>query len=160
MKNNNKLSKYADALWLALGEAIVALLVLAGFLIARALGQEVAIYKVITGALLGGAVMVLNFIILSVGVNRAVDKYISERGDAVFTDDEAEKFAEEQGMVARNAMTKSYVLRNLLMIGTLVLAMITGWFSPLATVIPLIAYKPLLYATEFIKIKIKEKRGD
>lgn len=160
MENNNKLSVYIDTLWLAIGEVIVALLVLGGFVIARLLGQDVVLYKAITGALLGGAVTVVNFLILSVSINRAINGYITERGDKEMDEEEAERYAKEHGMAVQNAMTKSYILRMVLMIGALVIAMVTKQFSPLATVIPLLMYRPILYVTEFIKIKIKAKRGD
>ena len=150
MENKNKLSAYIDTVWLAVGEVVIGVLVTLGFIIAKALGAEVVIYKAITGALLGGAVTVVNFLILSVAINRAVSSYVSE---------EAEKYAKEHGMAVQNAMTKSYLLRMFLMIGSLVLAMISGWFSPVATVIPLIMYRPVLYTVEFIKTKLNGKRG-
>jgi sensor histidine kinase YesM len=160
MENKNKLSAYIDTVWLAVGEAAVGVLVTLGFIIAKAFGAEVVIYKAITGALLGGAVTVVNFLILSVAINRAVNGYVSDIGDKEMDDEEAEKYAKEHGMAVQNAMTKSYLLRMLLMIGSLVLAMISGFFSPIATVIPLIMYRPVLYAVEFIKTKINRKRGD
>lgn len=155
METKNKLSVYIDTVWLALGEVIVAVLVSLVFLIFGKLN-----YTVPLGALLGGAVTVVNFLILSVSINRAINGYITERGDKEMDEEEAEKYAKEHGMAVQNAMTKSYLLRMALMIGALVLAMISGWFSPLATVIPLIMYRPILYVTEFIKAKVKAKRGD
>ena len=160
MDSNNRLSKYIDTVWLALGEVAVGILVTVGFIIAKALGQDVAVYKAITGALLGGAVTVINFLILSVAVNRAVNGYVAEIGDREMDEEEAEKYAKEHGMAVQNAMTKSYLLRMGLMIGSLVLAMLSGWFSPLATVIPLLMYRPVLYAVEFIKTKVNAKRGE
>ena len=155
METKNKLSVYIDTVWLALGEAVVAVLVSLVFLIFGKLN-----YTVPLGALLGGAVTVVNFLILSVSINRAINSYITERGDKEMDEEEAEKYAKDHGMAVQNAMTKSYLLRMALMIGALVLAMISGWFSPLATVIPLIMYRPILYVTEFIKAKVKAKRGD
>ena len=160
MDNKNILSKYIDTVWLALGEVAVGILVTVGFIIAKTLGQDVAVYKAITGALLGGAVTVINFLILSVGVNRAVNGYVAEIGDREMDEEEAEKYAKEHGTAVQNAMTKSYLLRMGLMIGSLVLAMLSGWFSPLATVIPLLMYRPVLYAVEFIKTKVNAKRGE
>ena len=160
MDSNNRLSKYIDTVWLALGEVAVGILVTVGFIIAKALGQDVAVYKAITGALLGGAVTVINFLILSVAVNRAVNGYVAEIGDREMDEEEAEKYAKEHGMAVQNAMTKSYLLRMGLMIGSLVLAMLSGWFSPLATVIPLLMYRPVLYAVEFIKTNVNAKRGE
>ena len=75
-------------------------------------------------------------------------------------EEEAEEYAKKHGTAVQNAMMKSYMFRMLLMIGSLVLAMLSGWFSPLATVIPLLMYRPILYVTEFIKTKIKVKRGE
>lgn len=154
MDNKSKLLVYIDTLWLALGELVVALLVSCGFLIFGEFG-----YQVVIGALLGGAVTVINFLILSVAIDRAVNGYIKDRGDKEMDDEEAEEYAQKHGMAVQNAMTKSYMLRMFLMIAILVVAMITGWFSPLATVIPLLMYRPILYAVEFIKIKVNAKRG-
>ena len=75
-------------------------------------------------------------------------------------DEEAEQYAKENGASVQAAMMKSYLFRMLLMIGSLVLAMISGWFSPLATVIPLLMYRPILYAVEFIKIKFRKNGGE
>lgn len=155
MENKSKLSVYIDTLWLALGEIIVCALVAVGFLIFGSFS-----YKVVTGALLGSAVTVINFLILSVAVNRAVNGYIADRGNEEMDEETAEKYAKEHGMAVQNAMTKSYLLRMALMIGSLVLAMISGWFNPLATVIPLLMYRPVLYAVEFIKTKVNAKRGE
>jgi len=155
MENKNKLSVYIDTVWLALGEVIVALLVSVGFIIFKSFN-----YTVITGAALGGAVTVINFLILSVGVNRAVSKYIEGRGEGEMDEEEAEKYAKEHGMAVQNAMMKSYMFRMLLMIGALVLAGISGWFNIIATVIPLLMYRPVLYVTEFIKTKLGAKRGE
>ncbi len=155
MNLKSKLSVYIDTVWLALGEVIVAALVSVGFLIFGSFS-----YKVVTGALIGGAVTVINFLILSVGVNRAISNYVKERGDKELDEEEAEKYAKEHGATVQNAMLKSYMLRMGLMIGVLLLAMISGWFSPLATVIPLLMYRPILYAVELIKIKANAKRGD
>ena len=160
MNIKNKLSTYIDTVWLALGEVIVCALVTLGFAVAHTLGSEVAVYKAVTGATLGGAVTVINFLILSVSVNRAINGYISARGDGEMSEEEAEKYAKEHGTAVQNAMLKSYLLRTLLMIGSLVLAMLSGHFSALATAIPLIMYRPILYVTEFIKTKIMAKRGD
>ena len=155
MKKQGTLSAYIDTVWLALGEIGAAILISLGFLIFRSFD-----YTVVTGALLGGTVTVINFLILSVAVNRAVNGYITERGDKQMDEEEAEKYAKEHGMAVQNAMTKSYLFRMALMIGALVLAMLSGWFNPLATVIPLLMYRPILYVTEFIKNKIRAKRGD
>ena len=146
---------YIDTVWLAIGEAIVAALISVVFLLIGMFN-----YSVVTGAVLGGAVTVINFLILSVGINRAINKYVEERGDGEMDEEEADKYAKEHGMTVQNAMMKSYMLRMFLMIGALVLAGITGWFDIIATVIPLLMYRPILYVTEFIKTKLSIKRGE
>ena len=159
MENKSKLSNYIDTLWLALGELIVAVLVTVGFIIAKALGMDLAIYKAITGSLLGAAVTVLNFFILSVAINRAVTRYIENRGDKEMDDEEAEKYSKEHGMDVQNAMMKSYIFRMVMMLGSLALALLTGWFNVIATAIPLLAYRPVMYAVEFIKTKLGKAGG-
>ena len=155
MENKNKLSAYIDTVWLALGEAIVAALISVVYLLIGKFD-----YTVITGATLGGAVTVINFLILSIGVNRAINQFVKERGKGEMDEEEADKYAKEHGMAVQNAMMKSYMLRMILMIGSLVLAGISGWFDIIATVIPLLMYRPILYVTEFIKTKLNTKRGE
>ena len=155
MNNKSKLSLYIDTVWLAIGEAIVAALISVVFLLIGKFN-----YSVVTGAILGGAVTVLNFLILSVGVNRAINKFVEERGKGEMDEEEADKYAKEHGMAVQNAMMKSYMLRMFLMIGALVLAGVSGWFDIIATVIPLLMYRPILYVTEFIKTKMSAKRGE
>lgn len=146
MKNKN-----SDVLVLAIGELIVALLVVIGFL-----ASGFYRWQVITGAILGGVVTVANFLILSFAINRALDNFMQTRGNEQMTDEEIEKLSKAQSIKVQNAITKSYVLRTGLMFGSLVLAFVSGWFDPLATVIPLLMYKPLIYASDFIK----KKRGE
>ena len=146
---------YIDSLWLAIGEVVVAALI---SLVYFAIGKFN--YTVVTGAALGGAVTVVNFLILSVGINRAISRYIDARGEREMDEEEAEQYAKDNSGAVQAAMMKSYLFRMLLMIGSLVLAMLSGWFSPLATVIPLLMYRPILYAVEFIKIKFRKNGGE
>lgn len=155
MENKSKLSVYIDSLWLAIGEVVVAALI---SLVYFAIGKFN--YTVVTGAALGGAVTVVNFLILSVGINRAISRYIDARGEREMDEEEAEQYAKDNSGAVQAAMMKSYLFRMLLMIGSLVLAMLSGWFSPLATVIPLLMYRPILYAVEFIKIKFRKNGGE
>lgn len=150
MKNQNK-NSYIDTLYLTIGEAIISLLVI---LIFTALGKFQ--WTVATGVFLGSIVTVCNFIILSVSLNKALDKFIDKRGDKEMDEEEAKAFAKANALKVQNAVTKSYVFRTALMIGSLVMAFITKWFNPIATLIPLAMYKPLLYVTQFVK----QKRGE
>ena len=155
MENKSKLSVYIDSVWLAIGEVIVAALISAVYLLIGKFD-----YTVVTGSLLGGAVTVTNFLILSVGINRAISRYIDARGDKEMDDEEAEKYAQENGMSVQAAMMKSYMFRMFLMIGSLALALITGWFDTIATLVPLLMYRPILFAVEFIKIKFRKNGGE
>ena len=104
MEKKNKLSVYIDTVWLALGEIAVAVLVSLAFLLFGKLDVTVPL-----GALLGGAVTVVNFLILSVAINRAINGYITERGDAEMDEEQAEQYAKQHGTAVQNAMTKSYL---------------------------------------------------
>ncbi|MBE6635359.1 MAG: hypothetical protein E7617_04085 [Ruminococcaceae bacterium] len=68
----NKVPK-RETLILALGEALVAVLICLGYLLIGKFEWQVA-----TGAVLGGAVTVLNFLFLAISVNRALDRIIAE----------------------------------------------------------------------------------
>ena len=155
METKNKLSAYADSLWLLIGELMASALTVGVFSL---LGKFH--YSVITGGLLGSIISTLNFFILSVGINRAISRYIDARGDKEMDDEEAEKYAQENGMSVQAAMMKSYMFRMFLMIGSLALALITGWFDTIATLVPLLMYRPILFAVEFIKIKFRKNGGE
>jgi hypothetical protein len=146
-KNNS----YIDTLYLTIGEIVVSLLVVLVYIVLGKFNFTIA-----SGVVLGSLVTVLNFLILSYSVNKALNKFIALRGDKEMDEEEAEKFAKENSLKVQNAVTKSYVLRTGLMMGALVLAFITKLFNPLATLIPLVMYKPLLYVTQFVK----QKRGE
>lgn len=150
MKTKNK-NSYIDALYLAIGEAVVSLIISFTYI---ALGKFD--WTILTGIILGSVVTVVNFLILSYSVNKALNKFIDLRGDEKMDEEEAKAFAKANSIKVQNAVTKSYVLRTGLMMGSLVLAFITKLFNPIATLIPLAMYKPLLYAVQFFK----QKRGE
>ena len=147
MKKNN----FTDIIYLGICSLIVSLVTVLVYIV---IGRFE--WKILTGALLGTVVTILNFLILSIAVNNALGKYIDEIGDKKMDDEEAEKFAKANSVKIQNEISKSYVLRTGLMIGTLVVAFISKWFDPLATMIPLLMYKPAIYVVEFIK----KKRGE
>lgn len=146
----NKIPK-KELATLIVGEIIISVLVSAVYLV---LGKFD--FTVPLGAALGSAVTVLNFLFLTFSVNRAVDKYLEE--DKLRTDDrseeENEKFVNSHSMAVQNAVTRSFVVRTVTMLLAFLLAfLLTEWFSPLATVIPLLMLRPLLYAAEIFKKK-------
>ncbi len=150
--NENKLPR-KEILALALGEVIVAALVCVGFVVADALDFATFDYRVITGSLLGVAVIVLNYVFLTLSVNRAVNDYLALRGDKEMDDDEAAKFAAENSMPIQNAIKTSFIIRTVSMLAALLVAFLTEWFNPLATAIPLLAFRPLLSLCESMRKK-------
>ena len=138
---------------LALGEAIVASLTVLGFFLCNIAFDTGFSYRVFTGAALGAAVTVGNYLALIISVNTQVEKYLALRGSREMTDEEAEKFAKEHSMPIQNAIKTSYMIRTTSMLITLVIAFILDWFNPIATAIPLLSFRPLLTLIEGIKSK-------
>lgn len=139
---------------MTIGEVIVSVLVVLGFLLADMLDFLAFDYRVITGAILGGAVTVANYALLTLSVNREVNKYLELRGTGEMSDEEAEKFASENSMPIQNAIKLSFIIRTVSMLATLVAAFLLDMFNPIATAIPLLAFRPLLSAIEIVKGKM------
>lgn len=151
MKNNNAPLK--ETAILTVGEIIVSALVVLGYLVSDLIFSTGFSYRVFTGAALGSIVVILNFFFLSVSVNRAVDRYIEIRGSREMTEEEAEKFNAEHSMAIQNSIKTSYIVRTATMLAALVVAFVLEWFAPLATVIPILAFRPILMAGEAIRRK-------
>ena len=151
--NNKKLS-IKDILFMAIGEAAVALLVVLVFLLLDGLGYYGFSYRIITGALLGVVVTLFNYSFLIISVDRAINKFLDKRGSKEMDEEEADKFAAENAMPVQNAIKTSFILRTASMLVALVIAFLLDWFNPIATAIPLLAFRPLLTAIEMIKGKI------
>ena len=154
METKKKLLTYIDTLWLLLGELAVSLIVVGVYALIGKFD-----YTVITGSLLGSVVITVNFLILSVGVNRALNSYIEARGSEDMSEEEAEKFSNAHSMDVQNAMLKSYFLRMAIMIGSIVIAGITKWFGIIPLAVTLLMYRPVMYVIEAIKTKLA-KRGE
>lgn len=149
----NKSSGAKQIVALATGEIIVSAIVCLVYFLIGQLSSYQFSYKVFTGVLLGSTVTVANFIFLTVSVNRAIDRYLEIRGTREMDDEEAEKFASEHAVAVQNAATRSFIIRTVTMLAALVVAFMLEWFEPLATVIPLLMFRPILYAIELIKKK-------
>ena len=139
----------SEILFLVVGELIVSLIVSGVYLLLHRFS-----YAVISGCLLGSAVTVFNFVFLSVSVNRAIDKALAGRKEGEMTEEEAEAFAAENQAAVQRAAQGSYLVRQILMLGVLVCAfLLDGWFDVIATVIPLIMFRPLLTVCGLMKSK-------
>lgn len=146
MQNRNTIFK--DLFALTVGEVIVSAATAAVFVLLNAFS-----YKVITGVILGSAVAIFNFILLSLSVNRAVDKFMALRGEGEMSEEEANDFAAKHSGEIQNAQKLSYLIRTFTMLGALVLAFISEQFDVIATVIPLLCFQPILVFSQQIKLK-------
>ena len=147
------LSSYREALSVFAGEIIVSLIVVAVYALIGSLD-----YTVVTGVALGSVVTVINLFILSVSVNRAVDKYLALRGNREMTEEEAAAFASEHMKTVQLAASGTYLLRTVLMLAALVSAFLfSDHFNVLATVIPLIMCRPIMYVAEILRIRFANK---
>ena len=154
MKNKPSL----DITLLTLCELAVAVIVAMGYVIADIAFDVPFSYRVITGAALGVIVTVANYVFLTLSVDRAIKNFLSLRGDREMSDEEAEKFASENSAPIQNAIKASFIIRTFTMLVALVVAFLLEIFSPIATAIPLLAYRPLLYLTELIKGKLQNEK--
>ena len=72
------------------------------------------------------------------------------RGDKEMTEEEAEKFAKENAIIIQNATKLSYVIRTFTMMAALVVALLLDWFDVIATVVPLLAFRPVLFVSQLL----------
>lgn len=145
-----------QVLALLLGEIVVAVLTSVGAFVISLFTEYVFDLSVITGSVLGALVVVINFAFLTISVNRAVDSYLEARGSSEMTEEEAERFTNENSMVIQNKIKISFIIRTVTMLAALVLAFITGWFNPLSTAIPMLMFRPLIYICETLKGKTEK----
>ncbi len=155
MDNNMKKNSVPkrESLILLVGEIIVSLLVILIYLLVDLVSEYSFSYTVVTGVLLGSAVTVLNFLFLSLSVNKAIDSFLEERGEREMSEEEAEQFANEHSMKIQNSVKTSFIIRTVSMLAALVLAFILDWFDPLATAVPLLMFRPIISAGEAIRKK-------
>ena len=164
--NSNKIPM-RETMALAIGEAAVSILICLVFLLTGNFD-----YKVILGALLGSAVIVANFLFLSLSVNKAIDtclenydkkeyeikaaelkKQTNDENDDDDYDDGARQFAKEYSGKLQNAVKLSYTIRTVSIICALVLAFLTKQFNVIATAIPLCCMRPILTVSELLRRK-------
>jgi hypothetical protein len=145
---NNKNSFLKEWWAIVAGEVIVSVITVAVFFL---IGQFS--YRVVTGVILGSAVIILNFLFLYISMNRAIDNYMALRGDKEMSDEEAEKFAKDNAIIIQNATKLSYIVRTFTMMAALVAALLLDWFDVIATVVPLLAFRPVLFASQLLSKK-------
>ena len=141
----------AEVVRLAVGELIVSLIMIAVYCV-----LDQYSYRVVTGAALGCAITILNFLMLSIAVNRALDQAMASRGDGVMTEEDAEKFAAEHMPQVQQAVKASYIVRTIVMLAALVAAFLLDWFDVIATLVPLVMFRPIITLGEIFRKKKKE----
>jgi len=147
---NNKNSVIKETAVIALGELIVSAIIIAVYLIIGRFG-----YKVITGVALGSAVIILNYLFLSISVNRAIDAAMENRGEGELDEEQTEKFVAENTVRIQNTVKLSFIIRTVSMIAALVVAMLTKQFDLIATIIPLVMLRPIITVSEYFRKKVK-----
>ena len=139
-----------ETLAMIIGEVITSLIVCAVFLIIKKFDLSV-----LSGVLLGSLVTVANFIFLMVFTNRAIDKAMAELGDGEMSDEEVAEFTAKHQANIQAAVKLSYVVRTLCVAAVLVVAfLLDGVFNVIATVVPLLMFRPILTVSQLIKNKI------
>ncbi len=154
---NNKKDNILNLVLLSIGELIVSMLVVGVFLIGDLLFDAEFwdfSYRIITGAALGAVVTILNYLFLTITVDRAINNYLALRGTREMAEEEAVDFAAKNAMGIQNAIKTSFLVRTASIVVTLAVAFLLDAFAPIATIVPLLCYRPLLYLVELIKNKL------
>lgn len=142
---NDKKIPVSRLLFLLVGEMAVATVTV---LIYALLGRFS--YRVITGLVLGNAVALSSFAILCISVNRAVDAAMAERGEGVLDEESAAQFAAQHAARVNKAVQLSHIGRTLGMVIVLVVAFLLDRFDVVATLVPPVAFQPLLMISGLI----------
>ena len=156
MKKSNKALPFIEAGLVLAAEIVISAIVCAVFLLLDKFS-----YKVVTGAALGSLITVFNYLFLSITTGNAIDKMLAARGEGEMDEEEAAKFAKEYEATFTNAAKLSYAVRNFTMLATLIAAFLIGYFNVFATLVPLLAFRPIITLLSLLESKLqkKEKKG-
>ena len=86
-------------------------------------------------------------------MDRAVSAFIEQRGTGEMSEEEIEKFTEQNTARIQALMARSFIIRTLSMLAALIVAFVLDWFSPIATIVPMLAFRPLLALRERFRKK-------
>ncbi len=145
---NNERFPNKTFLTLLIGELAVSLIICAVYLII-----DKFTYRVALGALLGSAVVVVNFLVMAIASGRLLDEFMKERGDGEMSEEETSELVSKYQSRIQNQMKLSFLIRNIVMVLTLVVAFLIDIFDVIATLIPLMLFKPLIMLAELIDRK-------
>lgn len=129
---------------LALCELVVCVIVVLAYV-----GLNKFNWTVITGAALGFVVALLYFIFLIISTSRAVDNVMERRGNEELSEEEVQKFVDENKKALQTRMHFSFYLRIGIILAALIVAFLTQWFAVFATIIPLLCVSPILMLLQY-----------
>ena len=147
-----KLGQHKEVTAVAIGELIAAALTVLVYFLVSLIFDVSFTWRVPLGALLGALVITLNFLFMSLSINKRVDEFVKIRGSVEMSEEEAEKFAAEHSVRIQNILKTSFIVRTLTMLLTLILAFVLDCFDPIATIVPILAYRiVIMFSTKIIE---------
>ena len=149
MKEKNPV--VTETLRLAIGELIVSALVVFVY----ALIQKTVRWQVPVSALIGSAVMVLNFFFLARSTDKLFMSAMEARGNKEMDEEQIAAFTAEYQAKMATKTQLSFLIRILSMAATIALTFI--FLEGIAAAIPLLMQRPLLYVNEFFRKKEDKK---
>ncbi|MBQ8372584.1 MAG: hypothetical protein IJX38_06595 [Clostridia bacterium] len=154
---NNTRGNYSlirELIWMLAGQLVIAGAVVGVYAIVGIFLPDVFTYRIFTGLALGAFISIANYAVLNITVNRAIDKFIALRGTDEMDEEQAVEFAQKNAMAVQNAATKSYIIRMASMVATLLVAfLLLKIFDPIATAVPLLMFRPILFVIGLIRKK-------
>lgn len=149
MKEKNPV--VTETLRLAVGELIVSAIIVFVY----ALIQKTVRWQVPVSALIGSAVMVLNFFFLARSTDKLFLAAMEARGNKEMDEEQIAAFAAEYQAKMATKTQISFLIRILSMAATVALTFI--FLEGIAAAIPLLMQRPLLYVNEFFRKKEDKK---
>ena len=149
MKEKNPV--VTETLRLAVGELIVSAIIVFVY----ALIQKTVRWQVPVSALIGSAVMVLNFFFLARSTDKLFMSAMEARGNKEMDEEQIAAFTAEYQAKMATKTQLSFLIRILSMAATIALTFI--FLEGIAAAIPLLMQRPLLYVNEFFRKKEDKK---
>jgi len=140
-----------ETLRLAVGELIVSAIIVFVY----ALIQKTVRWQVPVSALIGSAVMVLNFFFLARSTDKLFLAAMEARGNKEMDEEQIAAFTAEYQAKMATKTQLSFLIRILSMAATIALTFI--FLEGIAAAIPLLMQRPLLYVNEFFRKKEDKK---
>ena len=148
----------AETQKMALGVGILTVLMIAVFLILRKFD-----YTVLLGALLGSGAVIGNFFLMALTVQKATDgmpvlppREETEENDGEEDESKKEEPLSEEARQAGKRVQLSYVLRMLGLAGVAALGVWLPIFHPVATLIPMLFPRIVIFINSILEKKQKE----